>query len=178
MEYKKIIAWITLIILITLSLFLSYLKFFKYNNSYIEEYPVENSSANAINIALDDIVLNFNNLDEVQELENNDIKIKAIRNNYSIYISYTDDTISTTYEFNYSNLLLSIKISNNSDNINKFNTIYKLLIKSVQKRLNIDNIDNEIDAILNKESSFEGITIKESDNFITYELNITRKIKF
>lgn len=173
---KKIIFWIILIILIALLLGLNYVKFFGVSNDNIEEKPVENSTSEAINTALQDITNNFNNNQEVSNLTKDGITVSAVLNNYSIFISYAIGNDTTTYEFNYSNLILSIDIENNEENIKKFNTIYKILINACQERLtNEDNIDSDIDKFLNGESTFNGIDKSINNNIITYKMDITKK---
>ena len=176
-KQKTVIMWICLIFLITLILALNYIKFFGSPNQNIREQPVENSTSEAIDNALLDIVNNFNNSTDVQELTKDSIVASAILKNYSIFISYTINESKTTYEFKYSNLNLTINISNDEENIEKFNKIYKILIKSCQKRLNnSDNINEQIDKFLNGEQELLGITRIRKNNLITYKMDITQKI--
>jgi len=174
---KIIIAWIILFISTSLALVLTYLKLFPENNN-IEEKPVNESSSNAIHNALKDITTNFNqNSNLLEYSENNNIVLKASLNNYSIFISYVTD-ISTTYEFTYNDLCLNITINNTEEEKNKFNIVYKFLIEAVQKRLNnIKNIDNIINEFLNTNINYDGLTKLELENKITYQINITKKIK-
>ena len=123
-KQKTIIMWICLTFLIVLILALNYIKFFGSPNQNIREQPVENSTSEAIDNALLDIVNNFNNSTDVQELTKDSIVASAILKNYSIFISYTINESKTTYEFKYSNLKLTINISNDEENIEKFNKIY------------------------------------------------------
>lgn len=176
-KQKTIIMWIFLIILTILILALNYIKFFGNPNQNIKEQPIENSSSTAINNALLDITNNFNNSVDVQELTKDSIVASATLKNYSIFISYTVNESKTTYEFKYSNLKLTINISNDEENIEKFNKIYKILIKSCQKRLNnSENINEQIDKFLNGEQDLSGITKTQKSNLITYEMDITQKI--
>ena len=72
---------------------------------------------------------------------------------------------------------LTINISNDEENIEKFNKIYKILIKSCQKRLNnSDNINEQIDKFLNGEQELLGITRTRKNNLMTYKMDITQKI--
>ena len=129
-----IVSWIILWILISVILIITYLKYFYVdNNSHIKEQPVNESSSNAIHTALKDITINFNESSNVKEYcEKNNVTLKASLNNYSIYISYINDT-STTYEFSYNNLALNITVDKNTYDKIKFNTVYQFLIESVQK---------------------------------------------
>lgn len=175
---KKIITWIILIILIILVLALSYIKFFGNNNPNITEKPVENSTSTAINQALMDITNNFNNSVDIENLTKDGIVASASTKNYSIFISYIINDAKTTYEFNYNNLKLSINIENNKKNIEKFNQIYKILIKSCQKRINnLEDIDNDIDLFFQDKQELNGITKIVKNNVISYELDITKNIK-
>ncbi len=174
---KIIIAWIFLVILIILILALNYIKFFGNPNQNIKEQPIENSTSTAINNALLDITNNFNNSVDVQELTKDSIVASATLKNYSIFISYTVNDSKTTYEFKYSNLKLTINIANDKENIEKFNKIYKILIKSCQKRLNnTDNLNDQIDRFLNEEQELSGIIKTKKSNLIIYEMDITQKI--
>ena len=174
---KIIIAWIFLVILIILILALNYIKFFGNPNQNIKEQPIENSTSTAINNALLDITNNFNNSVDVQELTKDSIIASATLKNYSIFISYTVNESKTTYEFKYSNLKLTINISNDKENIEKFNKIYKILIKSCQKRLNnTENLNDQIDRFLNEEQELSGIIKTKKSNLIIYEMDITQKI--
>ena len=174
---KIIIAWIFLVILIILILALNYIKFFGNPNQNIKEQPIENSTSTAINNALLDITNNFNNSVDVQELTKDSIVASATLKNYSIFISYTVNDSKTTYEFKYSNLKLTINIANDKENIEKFNKIYKILIKSCQKRFNnTDNLNDQIDRFLNEEQELSGIIKTKKSNLIIYEMDITQKI--
>ena len=92
---KRVIAWIVLIILTINFLTLNYIKFFGTKNPNIEEHPVENSTATAINTALKDIVTNFNNSQEIKAYAEQNIMIKATLNQFFIYISYSDGITTT-----------------------------------------------------------------------------------
>lgn len=174
---KTIIMWIFLIILIILTLALNYIKFFGIPNQNIKETPVENSTSSAISAALLDITNNFNNSTDTQELTKDRIVVSATLKNYSIFISYTVNDSKTTYEFKYSNLKLTINISNDEENVEKFNKIYKILIKSCQKRLgNTENIDEDIDNFLKGEKALLGMKKIEKNSLIFYEMDITQKI--
>ena len=132
-RYKEILAIIFLIILIMISLTLTYLKFFSsyvINNDNIKEVPVNDSSSIAIHNALKTIVDNFNESENVKkyQLENN-TKLTATVNNYSIFVTHFKDK-KNTYEFTYNDLCLTIKVKN--DNQDEFNVVYKFLIESVQ----------------------------------------------
>lgn len=173
---KRVIAWIVLIILTINFLTLNYIKFFGTKNPNIEEHPVENSTATAINTALKDIVTNFNNSQEIKAYAEQNIMIKATLNQFFIYISYSDG-ITTTYEFSYSNLKLDITIENEKENMERFEKIYKILIKAAQKRIgNTENIDDLIDEILNNNLKYNGIIKEENEKTIHYQMDITKKI--
>ena len=128
-RYKEMLAIFFLIILIMLSLTLTYLKFFSsyvINNDNIKEVPVNDSSSQAIHNALKVIVDNFNESENVKkyQIENN-AKLTATVNNYSIFVTYFKDK-KNTYEFIYNDLCLTIKVKNN--NQDEFNVVYKFLI--------------------------------------------------
>ncbi len=177
-QTKTIIAWVVLVILITLLLILNYIKFFARGNPNIEEKKVENSSSVAIQKALTDIKNNFNTSASVKELEEQNIRLSATLKNYSLFISYSTDEGSTTYEFNYNNLLLSINVDNDEENIQKFHTIYKILVEACQKRLNnIGNIDKQINDFFNDVAEWDGITKVAREDITTYVMNITKKIE-
>ena len=176
-KLKIITAWIILIVLIILFLITNYVKYFHTNNSTIEEKETENSTSIAINSALTDITNNFNNDPLIERYKNEGIKIKATLNNYSIFISYYDGT-NITYEFIYNKLNLNINITNQELNINKFNRIYEILLKAIQKRLNNeDNIDLIIKEHITNNKELDGITKNIDNNIIKYKINITTKIK-
>jgi len=174
---KIFIAWLALIFLIILILWLSFMKFFGTVTPNIEEKPVNNSSATAINNALKEITTNFNQNSKVKEYENNDITLKATVNNYSIFISYITD-ITITYEFTYNNLSLDIITNLSEEEQETFNIIYQILIEAVQKRLNNEeNIETIITNFLTTEDSYNGLTKTKVDAGIKYQMNITKRIK-
>lgn len=171
---KKIIAWIMLFLMIILVLILSYIKFFSVGNPNIEEVPVENSSSNAIHLALEEITKNFNDDPKIDEYSKNNINIKAVVNNYSIYISYVTDT-SITYEFTYDDLCLSILVS--EENNNTFKEVYAILIKAIQDRINNEeNIDELINNFFTTDASYDGLSKSNVDGGIEYKINITKKL--
>lgn len=175
---KIIIAWIVLILLIIMLLALNYIKFFgSQTTPNIEEKPVGNSSEQAVNNALQQIVDNFNQHEKVKEYAEQNIGLKAVLNGYSIYISYTTDT-TTTYEFTYHDLTLDIDIANDEENIQKFKTIYEILIYAVQQRIdNDENIDSYVSEFLNDSEEYDGLYKVVADNIISYHMDITRKLK-
>lgn len=177
---KIIVAWFILIILIISLLSLNYIKFFGTKNPNIEEHPVENSTATAINTALKDIVKNFNNSEQVQEYVEQNVVIQASLNQYSIYINYITDT-TVTYEFSYNNLNLDITIDNDQENLERFYKVYRTLIYAIQKRIgNEENLDALIDSFLsdsNKKIEYDGIKKEEKNQTIHYQINITKKLK-
>lgn len=174
---KIIIAWLSLIILLTLFGALNYIKFFKAPNKYIEEQPVDTSSSKAIETALSNIVKNFNNDIEIKNYSDKNIKIKALLKHHSIFITYTANN-TTTYEFTYNNLNLSININNNKENVEKFNQIYSILLKAIQKRINNEpeNLDEMINDIVNEKQTYEGIIKEKNEKTNYYQIDITKKI--
>lgn len=178
MEHKKnLLAWISLITLIILLLFLNYIKFFSQKNPNIEEKPVENSSSRAIETALSTIVENFNTNEELNTLKEENILLSATRKNYSLFITDIENENRTVYEFKYNNLKLSINVLDEKENLEKFNRVYKILIMSCQKRIqNEDIIDEKIEKFLNGEVEIEAIQKKKSGNIINYQMDITKKI--
>ncbi len=177
-KIKKIITWIILIILIILLLALNYIKFIGLDNQNIQEKPSENSTATAINNALTEIVNNYNNNIEVENLTKEGIFTSAILKNYSIFITYVVNEQTTTYEFHYNNLILTTTTLNQEENLKKFLPIFKILINSCQERLNNNqNIDNTITEFLENRQEVNGLTQKKSDSKIVYTIDITRKIE-
>ena len=178
-RYKEILAIFFLVILIMLSLTLTYLKFFSsyvINNDNIKEVPVNDSSSQAIHNALKTIVDNFNKSENVKkyQLENN-TKLTATANNYSIFVTHSKDK-KNTYEFTYNDLCLTIKVKN--DNQNEFNEVYKFLIESVQKRINnYENISEIVDDFLLNNINYVGLDKKTYGEIIEYKINITEKLK-
>lgn len=174
---KDLIALIILILLIIITLFITYIKYFTVSkNNNIEEIPVNESRSIAIHKALNEITTNFN--DKAREYkELNDVTLNATLNNYSIFISYVNDT-TITYEFTYEDLFLNIVINNNEENLKKFNVVYKLLIESVQKRLNNQtNIDDSIESFLTSDINYDGLIKIKNDDIVKYQMDITKKIE-
>lgn len=175
---KKIIMWGILIILIVLVLALNYIKFFATDNANIEVKPIENSSSTAIENALLEIVNNFNESDEVGELSKDGIILSASKKNYSIYVAYVVNGARTTYEFNYSNLNLFINVSSDQKNLEKFNKILMILIKSCQKRINnTSNIDRDVEKFLDGTGELNGVLRSDTDGLTSYQIDITKKIE-
>lgn len=177
-KIQVIISWILLMALISLFFYINHLKFFtvKIDENLQEERPVENSSSEAIEKTLTNIVDNFNKNPLIEQNKKNGITLNAIVNNYSIYITYTTDT-TTTYEFNYNNLILSINITNKEENIKKFNTVYEILIEAVQERIeNKNDITGIINNHLNKNKNYKGLTKKTNDKTIRYSIDITKEL--
>lgn len=181
---KRVIAYIVLFVLVAITLWLTYLKFFSEKNTYILEVPVNASSSNAIHKALENIVSNFNQNSEVKDYEiKNNVTLSATVNNYSIFISYITDT-TVTYEFNYDDLCLNIIINDDIAKKEEFKVIYGFLIKAVQERINntdddtIDKIDKIIDEFLNSDTSYDGLTKETVEGGIKYQMNITKKLKY
>ncbi len=174
---SKILGWLFLIVLITMALGVSYVKFFMNENKNIEEKPVENSASEAITKALKEITDNFNKNEKIKEYAEKNITIQATQNNNNIYILYeTDETI--TYEFTYNNFLLTTTISNTEENLKIFKQIYEILIYATQERINNKNdIEKNITAFLNDEREYTGLTKEVNQNYVTYKMNITEKIK-
>ena len=177
MKSKRIIAWVVLVMLLLMIAGISYVRFVAYYDYQVEE--TEESSSEAISGALTAIVDNFNNSEEVANYKNEGININAVLNNHSIYISYSS-TITTTYEFSYNNLNLSINIDNTEDNLSKFNSIYKILIKAIQKRIGNEEekLDELINSYINDNIGLVGLekNINE-DNTISYKIDITKKLE-
>jgi len=177
-KIKLVIAWISLLIFLVMLLVLNYIKFFgfyDYSNDVTEE-QVDNSSEEAINLALSDIVNNFNGSQEVMAFKEQNVEINARLKNRSIYISYIDE-VTTTYEFNYNNLLLSINIKNDIDSISKFNKIYSILIKAIQIRLNNVNVDELIKLHIDEDKELNGIEKEVSEDVVKYKIDITKKVR-
>ena len=176
-RYKTIVAWLFLFILVLLILVLSYFKFFGLSNPNIEEKNIDNSSTNAVYLALSDITVNFNQNPNLEKYCNeNNLTIKASVNNYSIFISYISDT-TTTYEFKYNNFWLKTTIDVVEKE--KFSLVYYILVEAVQKRINnVNPIKELIDNFLETNIIIDGLTKSVIDNRIEYGINITKKIKY
>lgn len=175
---KIVIAWIFLIILIILLVGLNYIKFFgSVEENYIEEVPVESSSSNAINTALQQIVDNFNDNEKIAQYESQNIKLKAVLNNYSVFVSYIDEVETTTYEFSYQDLNLTIKVADDAANIEKFEKVYEILIYAVQKRINnTEDIAIYVENFFDGSTQYDGLTRDIVDEMFVYEMNITKKL--
>jgi len=178
-KIKITIAWILLIILLCFLFYMIHIKFFRkeFSNAPLEEIPVENSSTEAIELALSTIVDNFNKNPSIEQYKNEGINISALLSNNSIYINY-ETNITTTYEFSYSNLNLTINILNDEENKIKFNKVYEILIKSIQERIaNESDITNIIKTHLNEGQNYEGLTLESSGEVLTYKIDITKQLK-
>ena len=169
-------AWFLLIVFICIALVLSYFKFSTSRNRYITEISTENSTSQAIRLALTQIVTNFNNDDMITQYRNQNIDINAVLKNHSIFISEQTDVV-VTYEFSYNNMNLSIIIDNDERNVEKFNRVLFVLIRAIQKRLNNnENIDSSIESFLKGEKQFEGMSIVQQKEQLKIDINITKKI--
>ena len=173
---KTKVAWILLIVLIIISLVLSYFKVLSNNNKNISEVPVDNSAAKAVDLALKQIVENFNNDEKINEYANQNINMNAVMNNRSIFVSYKTDKV-ITYEFIYNNFNLSVNIENNDENMKRFEKVFIVLNNAVQKRLNND-IDTEsvIHDFLNNKKEVSGLLIDKKDKMFRVSVNIIEKI--
>lgn len=179
---KRIVAYIVLFALVIIALWLSYIKFFSEENTYIEEVPVNESSSKAIHETLENITNKFNQNTEVSDYEvKNNVNLSATVNNYSIFISYITDT-TVTYEFAYDDLCLNIIVNDDIAKREEFKVIYGFLIRAVQERINniddTDNLNKIIDEFLNNDTSFNGLSKEIIDGGIKYQMNITKKIKY
>lgn len=178
-KIKITIAWILLVILLCFLFYMIHIKFFRkeFGNAEIEEIPVENSSTEAINIALSTIVDNFNKSPLIEQYKKEGIDISAILSNNSIYVTYEKEMV-TTYEFNYNNLNLTINILDEEENKIQFNKVYEILIKSIQERIeNKNDITSLVDNHLNKEKNYDGLTTKKHGEIQTYTIDITKQLK-
>ena len=172
---NRIFGWFLLILLIIAALGVSYVKFFMSGNADIEERSIENSSAEAIEKVLMEIVDNFNNHEKIKEYEDNNIKIQATQKNNNIFILYQDSEL-ITYEFTYNNLFLMTTISNSDNNVNVFKNVYEILIYAVQERLkNENNIATCISSFLDGKREYDGLIRKVDGNNIIYKMDITYK---
>ena len=80
---KIVIAWIVLFLLFIIMIALSYIKFFGfYTYKDIEIIEEENSGDEAIEIALNSIVDNFNSSDDIEAFKTQEIDIKAVLKNH------------------------------------------------------------------------------------------------
>ena len=173
---KTLVAWVLLIILLISALSLSYMKFFAFSDN-TSEIPVENSANEAIDLALNEIVENFNNDDKIIEYGNQNIQINAILKNHSIFISYQTDKI-ITYEFKYNNLVLSVIINNDEDNLKKFEKVFIILNNAIQKRLKQEeSFEDEIHEFLMDERKIEGLLKEEQSNNLKLSVSVVKKIE-
>ena len=174
---SKVGGIILLVILILLILSITYIKFFVHEQVVNEGEYIENSTDMAIDKALSDIINNFNENEKINEYKKNNIQIKATLSQHSIYVSYTENEETTTYEFSYNNFFLTINITDKDDNIDKFKKIYWIMIYAVQERLkNNENIDSYINSFLDDTREFDGLSKEMKDDIVIYRMNITKKI--
>ena len=174
---KKVIAWVVLFILIGMLLFLNYVKFFMNDNKNIKEVPVDNGVSSEIDKALMDIVSNFNENEKITEYENKGIRMHAVVNNHSIFVSYTENDTTITYEFTYNNYLLLITVLSDEENINRFRYVYEVLVYAVQERLgNTENVYDYVASFWDGSLKSDGLfSDTEGDNTI-YTINIVKKL--
>ncbi len=86
--------------------------------------------------------------------------------------------MTTTFEFSYSNLFLSITIENNSENVEKFNKVLEVLIRATQKRIgNEANLNSIINNILNETKEYDGIYEEKGEDRIQWKIDITKKLQ-
>lgn len=172
-----IIAWILLIILITLALGLTYIKFFGPNQN-IEEHPVnenENNNNKIITETLQKIVDNFNNSKLLESYSQNNITIIATLEENAIVIKYIEPTITNIYKFTFNIPKLTISIENVGTT--KFLNVYKILIYANQERIgNTNNIDQYIDGFINNTLEVEGLEKITEEISTTYSIDISKVI--
>lgn len=176
---RILFAWVLLILLVMGCLVLSYFKFFgRVENPNIELTPIETSTNKAIDAALLEIVNRFNGGSRVAELEKSDeIKLRAVLNNHSIFITYTKEEATTTFEFYYSNLNLSIDVANDLENMERFMIVYRYLIYALQARLeNDDYTEQEVEGVVSGQLDIDGYSREEFEDKISYKMDITKKI--
>jgi hypothetical protein len=167
------LAWIILIVCITLALALTYLKFFTVNKN-TENNINESNVSPVITEALQTIVDNFNNNELINKYKEENINITATLSNTTITINYSNNEINKNYDFNFVSPLLNSKINNND--IEEFKIIYKILVYACQQRLdNYNNIDSLIDDFYN-EKEVVGLTKSKEDDNIIYSIDVTKTI--
>ena len=176
-EKSKVGGILLLIVLIFLTLGITYVKFFVHEEEIIEGEYIESSKDTAIEQALSDIVKNFNENNKINQYKENHIEMKATLNQHSIFVTYTENENTTTYEFSYNNFFLTINIEDNDENVEKFKKIYWIMIYAVQERLeNNENIESYINSFLDDTREFEGLSKEVNKDIIMYRMNITKKI--
>lgn len=173
---KTKVAWILLVVLIIISLVLSFFKVLSNDNKNISEVPVDNSASKAVDLALKQIVDNFNNDEKINEYSNQNITMNAVLNNRSIFVSYKTDTV-ITYEFIYNNFNLNANVDDNATNLKKFEKVFIVLNNAVQKRLNND-LDTEsiVHEFLNNKKKVSGLLIDKQGKRLRVSVNIIEKI--
>ncbi len=173
---KTRVAWIMLVVLIIISLVLSYFKVLSNNNKNLSEVPVDNSASKAVDLALKQIVDNFNNDEKINEYSNQNISMNAVLKNKSIFISYKTDKV-ITYEFVYNNFNLSVNINDDDENLKRFEKIFIVLNNAVQKRLNND-LDSEsiVHDFLNDKKKVSGLIVDRQDKSLRVSVNILEKL--
>lgn len=173
---KTKVAWIMLVVLIIISLVLSFFKVLSNDNKNISEVPVDNSASKAVDLALKQIVDNFNNDEKINEYSNQNITMNAVLNNRSIFVSYKTDTV-ITYEFIYNNFNLNANVDDNATNLKKFEKVFIVLNNAVQKRLNND-LDTEsiVHEFLNNKKKVSGLLIDKQGKRLRVSVNIIEKI--
>ena len=175
---KIIFARIMLIVLILIGCVVSYIKFFNKSNENLEEKPINSEKSKELDLALDEIVNNFNNNNKIADYEKNNIKLKAIRKNNSIFISYITESETITYEFIYNNSYLIITVNNSIENIERFKNVFYLITVANQERLGVtnDNISDMITNFFENDTEYKEITVDKSDDKNTYYIEFNSKI--
>ena len=175
---KIIFARIMLIVLILIGCVVSYIKFFNKSNENLEEKPINSEKSKELDLALDEIVNNFNNNNKIADYEKNNIKLKAIRKNNSIFISYITESETITYEFIYNNSYLIITVNNSIENIERFKNVFYLITVANQERLGVtnDNISDMITNFFENDTEYKEITVDKSENKNTYYIEFNSKI--
>lgn len=164
---NKIFGWIVLLLLILFLLLLNYVKFFyHFDNPYINEVSIEKSSSVAIDKVLGEIVDNFNHQNDM----------KAYAKNHSIYVNYMLNK-NIVYEFNYHNMILSIKLDSYDMDDESFSLVFCHLVNSVQMRIhNEGDFSLEVESFLKNNNEVIGLSKSEDNGMITYQIDITKKI--
>ena len=175
---NNVIAWLLLILLITASLGLTYLKFFNQKNKNISNTPIDSQKNKDNEKKLDEIVKTINENTEVKDLETKEnIKISALRKNNSIFIEYSTEEETITYEFVCTEKTLITTIDNDEENIKIFNKVYKFLVLAIQKNLNnTEKVEEYIDDLLENNTEYNSVSITKDEKTNTYYAEIDREL--
>ena len=127
---QQLIGWFLFGLLAFMILGLNYVKFFSHKDGIYVKEVSEGSSSKAVDLALTEIVDQFNQSSELSRLNEQGIKMSSLLSHHSIFVSYETHMVSR-FEFQYHNFHLSISILNNEDSLKKIRDVLVVLVSSV-----------------------------------------------